>query len=160
MGARGIRASLAPLFSCDHYEDVGLQCRELSRDELDLVLLGQTSTLLSNDQDTNAPNPLAALQYGILPWRNTNLSQDLSETTWNRYRTNHSITHTCPHPAAHVHVHTPTHSYSLTCRYAHTHACTCKHTCTRMPIPSNPLTFTCRCAHTHAHTHTVLDLRM
>ena len=41
------------MFSRDHYEGVRMQCRELSREELDLVL-GQISALLSNNQDTNA----------------------------------------------------------------------------------------------------------
>lgn len=35
-----------------------IQCKELSREELNLVLLGQISALLSHNQDTNARNPL------------------------------------------------------------------------------------------------------
>lgn len=35
-----------------------MQCRELSRDELDLVLLGQIAALLANNSDTIAPKPL------------------------------------------------------------------------------------------------------
>ena len=57
VGANGTRASLATLFSRDHYESVRMQCRELTRNELDLVLLGQISALLSSDLDTNAKKP-------------------------------------------------------------------------------------------------------
>ena len=42
------------LFSRDHYESVQMQCSELTRNELDLVLLGQA--LLSSDPDTAASN--------------------------------------------------------------------------------------------------------
>ncbi|MCG8626936.1 MAG: hypothetical protein MJE68_33670, partial [Proteobacteria bacterium] len=44
------------LFSRDHYDSMRMQCRELSRDELDLVLLGQIAALLANNSDTIAPN--------------------------------------------------------------------------------------------------------
>ena len=50
------------LFSRAHYEDYRQQCRALTRDELDLVLLGQIMALLSNDTETGpksskAPSP-------------------------------------------------------------------------------------------------------
>ena len=46
------------LFSRDHYDSVRIQCRELSRDELDLVILGQISALLSSNESTSARKPL------------------------------------------------------------------------------------------------------
>ena len=45
------------LFSRDHYDGMRMQCSELSRDELDLVL-GQIAALLANNSDTIAPKPL------------------------------------------------------------------------------------------------------
>ena len=44
-------------FSREHYEGVRMQCAELNRSELDLVLLGQISALLTNKKDTNAHRP-------------------------------------------------------------------------------------------------------
>ena len=46
------------LFSRDHYESMRMQCRELSRDELDLVILGQIAALLAHTSNTIAPKPL------------------------------------------------------------------------------------------------------
>ena len=46
------------LFSRDCYETVRMQCKELSRNELDMVILGQISALLSNNESTSALKPL------------------------------------------------------------------------------------------------------
>ena len=46
------------LFSQDHYESMRMQCRELSRDKLDLVILAQIAALLAHTSNTIAPKPL------------------------------------------------------------------------------------------------------
>ena len=42
------------LFPQEHYEEYRQQCAALTRDKLDLVLLGQMMALLSNDTETGA----------------------------------------------------------------------------------------------------------
>ena len=83
MGERGVRASLATLFSRDHYESMRMQRRELSRDELDLVILVQIAALLAHTSNTIAPKPLPRQ-------RSSDMQKDLPETAWNRY---YSIIH-------------------------------------------------------------------
>ena len=45
--------------SREHHENYRLQCAELTRDELDLVLVGQIMALLSNDAETGAKSSKA-----------------------------------------------------------------------------------------------------
>ena len=87
------------LFSRDHYDGMRMQCRELSRDELDLVLLGQIAPLLANNSDTIAPKPLPRQCSSMAFYHGgVQICRNFPETAWNRY---YSIIHD-----TYVHVHT------------------------------------------------------
>ena len=47
-----------PCYSLFSHESMRMQRRELSRDELDLVVFGQIAALLTHTSDTIAPKPL------------------------------------------------------------------------------------------------------
>ena len=101
-----------------------MQCSELTRNELDLVLLGQISALLSSDPDTAANNQrkrsnMAFYHGGARICRIT-------------FQKLHGIGTMI---SEHAHV--------LTC--THTHTCTHNHT-----IPRIIISF----IHTHMHAHT------
>ena len=122
---KGTRASLATLCSPGITMRVRMQCSELTRKELDLVLLGQISALLSSDQDTNAKRPLpqqrsnmAFYHGGVRICRITfqklhRIGTMKSEHTHTRHL--HPPTHT------HAHTHTRTHTHAHTHTRAHTH---------------------------------------
>ena len=64
------------LFSRAHYEDYRQQCLALTRDELDLVLLGQIMALLLNDTETGprsskkpSPRQRSAMLFHHGGWR-------------------------------------------------------------------------------------------
>ena len=57
MGVKGMMANPVTQLSPSSIMSVRMQCAELSRSELDLVLLGQISALLSNSKETNAHRP-------------------------------------------------------------------------------------------------------
>ena len=56
VGVKGTRASLAIFCSPEITESVRMQYSELTRNELDVVLLGHISALLSSNPDTAANN--------------------------------------------------------------------------------------------------------
>ena len=89
MGVKGTRASLATPCSPEiTNESVRMYCSELMRNELDLVLLGQISTLLSSDPDTAVNNQRKCSNmawHGFLPWRSMDLQDDISKAAWDRY---------------------------------------------------------------------------
>ena len=101
------------LFSRDHYEGVRMQCRELSRDELYLVLLGQISALLSN---TNA-----------LPRQRSSMAFYHTHTMLARHTYTHAHTqlrtHTYIHTHTHIHVRTHTHTQTHARTHPYIHAC-------------------------------------
>ena len=94
-----------------------MQCRELTRNELDLVLLGQISALLSSDQDTNAKKPLpckrsnmAFYHGGVRICRITfQKLHGIGTIPVNTY-THACIPHTCTHTHTLTHTHTHTHT--------------------------------------------------
>ena len=57
MDVRGMMLSPATLLSQEQYETSRMQCAELSRNELDLVILGQITALLRNCLMTTAHRP-------------------------------------------------------------------------------------------------------
>ena len=66
MGVRGIAVNPVARLSPGSTTSVRMQCAELSRNELDLVLLGQISALLSNNTDTNAHRPSTPRQRSTM----------------------------------------------------------------------------------------------
>jgi len=52
-GCKYARGPCSRLFTQEQYEHVRLDCRDLSRKELDLVVLGQIMAGLSNDPETS-----------------------------------------------------------------------------------------------------------
>lgn len=64
------------LFTREHYEDHRQLCAALTRDELDLVILGQIMALQSNDKETGArstkaptPRQRSAMLFHHGGWR-------------------------------------------------------------------------------------------
>ena len=129
------------LFSRDHYEGLRMQCKELSWDELDLVLLRQISVLLSHDQDTNARKPLprqrssmAFYHGGVRICRKTfqklhgiGIGSNTVEYTHTHTRTMYAHTHI--HIRTHMHIHVRiqcirTHTHAHVRIHIHTHTCT------------------------------------
>ena len=53
-------------FSREQYETSRMQCAELSRDELDLVILGQLAALLMNTDNTTAHRPSGRRQRSVM----------------------------------------------------------------------------------------------
>ena len=146
-------------FSQDHYEGVRLQCREPSRDELDIVLLGQISALLSNDQDTNAPNPLPRQRSSMAFYHGGQICRKIFQKIHGKSKGSTTLSHTYMLTSSYTHRHTYVYTVYTNVHahaHVHTHMHTHTRTCTHIPIPSNPLACTCRCA----HTHTALGLGM
>ena len=74
-------------FSREQYEMSRMQCAELSRTELDLVILGQIEALLRNTDQTSAHRPSQQRQLttmAFLPSRGANLPEDIPKTAWHR----------------------------------------------------------------------------
>ena len=103
-----------------------MQCSELTRNELDLVLLGQISALLSSDPDTAANNQRKrsnmAFYHGVRICRIT-------------FQKLHGIGTMISEHATRTHMHTHTHAHDHTIPisfiYTHMHA----HTYTIIPYP-------------------------
>ena len=119
-----------------------MQCKELSRNELDLVLLGQISALLSHDDTTNARKPqprqlssMAFFHGGVRTCQKSfrklhgigtfykiylNITHTYAQTCdkLSCTHTNQASTHTT-HKHAHMHTHTHAHT-----THTHMHACT------------------------------------
>ena len=119
-----------------------LQCKELSRDELDLVLLGQISALLSNQ----ATNSKKARQRSNMAFYHGGVR--ICRTTFQKLH-GIGIRIMCTHSHnTHTHLlkfsHTATPHTPNTHTHTHTHTCS-THTPTHPPPPPPP---------THAHTHT------
>ena len=77
------------LFSRAHNEDYRQQCMALTRDELDLVLLGQIITLLSNDryktQVFEKTISQTTVSHAVPSWWMENMWQNISDAAWNWY---------------------------------------------------------------------------
>ena len=127
-------------FSQAHYESVRLQCKELSRDELYLVLLGQISALLSNNQATNSKK---ARQRSNMAFYHGGVR--ICRTTFQKLH-GIGIRIMCTHShKTHTHLLTFSHTATPHTPNTHTHTHTHTHTQHIHPHPSPP--------HTHTHIH-------